>query len=87
MTAFRPAPGEIVAIHAVPKSPAERIEGWTEDAAQQRWLKVRLTAAPEDGKANRALLKLLAKAWGVPASSLEILSGETSRHKRIRYRG
>lgn len=54
------------------------------DANGKEWLKVRLTAAPEDGKANEALLRLLAKEWKCPPSSLEIISGETSRYKIIR---
>lgn len=44
-------------------------------------LQVRVTAAPEDGKANRAVQKLLAKALGVAPSRLELLRGATSREK------
>lgn len=80
-----PAPGDVIPIHAYPKSPANRIEGWVEDASGQHWLKVRVTAAPEDGKANKALLKLLAKTWNLPVSSLSVVSGETSRYKRVLY--
>lgn len=74
-----------IPVWAVPKSSADKIEGWVQDASGQRWLKVRLSAAPEDGKANKALLKLLAREWGVPRATLSLLSGETSRHKKIRY--
>ena len=73
-----------VPVHVIPKSSRERIDGWVADADGRNWLKVRVTVAPEDGKANRAVLKLLAKAWKIPASSLEIVSGETSRHKLIK---
>jgi uncharacterized protein (TIGR00251 family) len=72
-----------VAIHVMPKSAHNRIEGTVTDAAGKEWLKVRLTAAPEDGKANKALLKLLAKEWGCPVSSLSIIRGETSRYKIV----
>ncbi len=74
-----------VPIHAVPKSPRNAVEGWVEDAAGRRWLKVRICAAPEDGKANKSLLKFLAKEWGVPPASLSIVSGETSRYKRVQW--
>ncbi|MAC12426.1 MAG: hypothetical protein CMN74_09460 [Sphingorhabdus sp.] len=47
-------------------------------------LAVRTTAPPEDGKANRAVLKLLAKALGRSASTLELVRGTTSRNKLIR---
>jgi uncharacterized protein (TIGR00251 family) len=46
-------------------------------------IKVRLTAPPVDGKANTALKKLLAKAFGVAPSTIELLSGESSRDKRL----
>lgn len=80
-----PEPGAVIPIHAMPKSPANKVEGWVEDAAGQQWLKVRITCAPEDGKANKALIKYLAKEWRVPASSLSIVSGEAARYKRVRY--
>ncbi|WP_156255474.1 DUF167 domain-containing protein [Sandarakinorhabdus oryzae] len=45
---------------------------------------VRVTATPEAGKANEAVLALLARALGVPKSALAIVRGETSRTKRVR---
>lgn len=42
---------------------------------------MRLTAAPTDGKANSALVKVLAKELGVPKSSISIKSGHAARHK------
>ena len=50
-------------------------------------LKIRLTAPPVDGAANEALVAFLAKTIGVPKSQVEIVSGETSREKRIRING
>lgn len=75
---------EIIAVHIYPKSPRDMVEGEVTDAAGNVWLKVRVTAAPEDGKANKALLKLLAKHWSCAVSELEIISGELSRYKRVR---
>ncbi len=52
-----------------------------------REVKVWLTAPPVEGKANRALLKLMAKALGVPASSLEITRGGHGRDKTLSVSG
>ena len=49
-------------------------------------LKIKLTAPPVDGAANKACLAFLAKQLGVAKSRLEIVSGHTSRVKRIRCR-
>lgn len=46
-------------------------------------LRVAVTAAPEKGKANRAILEMLSDALGRPKSSIELLSGETSPEKRF----
>lgn len=47
-------------------------------------LKIKLTAAPVDGAANKQCLQLLAKALGIPKTRLKIDSGQTSRQKQIR---
>ena len=46
-------------------------------------VKVRVTAVPEDGKANKAVIALMAKALGVSKSSVVIVRGETSREKLL----
>jgi len=47
-------------------------------------LKVRITAPPVDGKANAYLLRYLAGIFDVPLASVELLSGETGRDKRVK---
>ncbi len=47
-------------------------------------LRVRLKAAPVDGKANAELLRLLAKLFGVPKSAVSLEIGEAARDKRLR---
>jgi uncharacterized protein len=49
-------------------------------------LQVRVTVAPEDGQANEAVLKLLAKRWHLAAGRLEIVSGHSSRDKLVLVR-
>jgi len=55
--------------------------GW-----QGRALRVRVTAAPEAGEANRAVIELLADAFDVPLSSVELVRGGASRDKLFRVR-
>lgn len=48
------------------------------------FLKVRVRAVPEKGKANAAIEKVLAKALGVPKSAVSVEKGETQRIKTVR---
>jgi uncharacterized protein (TIGR00251 family) len=50
-------------------------------------LKVSVNAPPVDGKANEAVIRVLASALAVPKSNIEILRGETGRRKTVRIRG
>mgnify|MGYP001572551678 CR=1 FL=1 len=61
-----------------PKSSRSQIVGPHGDA-----LKLKVTAAPAEGAANRACIDLLSKALGVPKSRIEITSGQSSRSKKI----
>lgn len=76
--------GCILAVHATPRARKDAIETTETDAAGQLWLRVRVTAAPEDGKANKAVIKLLAKSWKIAPSCFRLVSGDAARHKRIR---
>jgi len=49
-------------------------------------LKVSVQAAPEDGKANDAIMELLKKTLGIKRNQIEILSGQTSRDKKFLIR-
>jgi uncharacterized protein (TIGR00251 family) len=50
-------------------------------------LRVAVTAAPEKGKANKAIVAVLSEALGVPKSAIEIIAGETSPQKRFLIAG
>lgn len=50
-------------------------------------LKAQVTAPPEDGKANQAVIALLADAWHLPKSSFDVIKGQTARAKTIRVTG
>ncbi len=66
-------------IFVQPRSSKNKIVGLHGDA-----LKVKLTAPPVDGSANKMCLKYLAKCLEVPKSSVSIVAGQTSRTKQIR---
>lgn len=57
------------------------------DAAGKAFLRVRVTEPPEGGKANRALIKLLAKTWRLPASSMTVVAGAKDRRKTLEIDG
>jgi len=65
-------------VKVVPGASRNDIVGWLEDS-----LKLRVTAPPEKGKANRAVSRLLAKALQLPPDQVEIVAGTGSAHKVI----
>jgi hypothetical protein len=80
-TAFR------FAVRLTPKGGRDGLDGWAEGPDGKRYLKARVAAAPEDGKANEALLRLLAKTLGIAKSKVRIVSGAASRVKMIEIEG
>lgn len=74
-------------VRLTPNGRRDSIDGIEQDADGQSHLKARVTAVPEDGKANKALIALLAKRLGLPKSSISFISGETSRKKILRLDG
>ncbi len=81
------ADGVRIAIRLQPRARRERIEGIVADAGGSAALKIAVTAPPEDGKANAALLALLAKTWHLPKSAFEIVAGAAGRRKIVLLRG
>ena len=71
-----------VSVKVVPRSNKDEVAGWEGDT-----VKIRLKAAPTDGKANEALVRFLADQIGVAVSQVEIVTGHSSRRKIIRFRG
>jgi uncharacterized protein (TIGR00251 family) len=79
--------GLLVDIRLQPGASRARVDGLAvlDDGATV--LKVRVTEPPEDGKANAALIKLLAKAWKLPKSSLTLVAGHSDRRKTLAVAG
>jgi hypothetical protein len=73
--------GLVIKVFVQPKASRNMIAGLYDDA-----LKIKLTAPPVEGAANKMCLKYLAKCLKIPAAALEILSGQSSRTKRILLR-
>lgn len=77
LPAFRPREGGVLLkVRAAPGASRERVVGVHGDA-----LKVAVAAPPERGKANEAIARVLARAFGVRPAAVTIHSGETSREK------
>ena len=78
--------GLLIAVRVTPKSTRNIVDGIYRDSAGAMSLQIRVTAQPEKGKANKALIQTLSKALKLPKSRLSIASGETSRHKAVLVR-
>jgi uncharacterized protein (TIGR00251 family) len=76
------ANGVTLRLHIQPGAKKTEVVGMHGEA-----LKIRLAAPPVDGKANACLLSFLAERLGVAKSAVSLLSGESSRAKRVHIRG
>jgi uncharacterized protein (TIGR00251 family) len=77
----------LLAVRLTPNGGRDAFDGVEVAADGLAHLKARVTAVPEKGKANKALVALLSKALKVPKSSISVVSGETSRQKILRIEG
>ncbi len=68
----------MLAVRVTPKAAANAIE------VKGGRVRVRVTAPPDKGKANKAVVALVAAALGAPKSAVEIVRGETGREKLLR---
>jgi uncharacterized protein len=88
VAAWSAAPDGVVAtVRLTPKGGRDSIDGIETLADGHEVLKIRVRAAPSEGEANAALGRVLAKALGVPPSRVELVSGATSRIKRVKISG
>ena len=85
---FRTTPeGLTLNIRVTPNAGPDRIEGLETRSDGTAVLRIRLSAVPEKGKANAALIALLAKSLNVSKSSIRIAIGETGRLKVVEITG
>jgi len=80
-----PTPRVRFQVHVTPRSRRNEVD--VERAAGARRIRVRVTAPPADGKANEAVVAVLAARLGVPRRSVRVAGGATSRVKWIEAEG
>lgn len=71
--------GAAIAVRVTPRMAKNQIYAIMDDGT----IKVRLTAPPVDGRANKALIKYLAEILEIPTSSIEIVAGQTGHDKLV----
>lgn len=72
----------LISIKVIPKSSCNKIIGW-----ENGELKIKIAAPPEKGSANEKLIDFLAECLHISKSSITLLKGDTSRHKRLNIEG
>ncbi len=70
-----------------PSAAKDEVVGLWHGEGDETRLAVKVTAPPDKGKANAAVIKLLSKSLGLPKSSVSIIAGETSRRKTLALAG
>ncbi len=83
----READGLRLFVRLTPKAALDRIDGVATLADGNEVLAIRVRAVPEDGKANTALLRLLAHEFDLPRSAMRVARGETARLKEVTIAG
>jgi len=81
------AGGVLVAVRLTPKAGRTKIGPVVAGADGMGILKVAVTEAPEKGKANAALVRLLAKTWRLPKTAIAVARGTTDRNKILSIEG
>lgn len=70
--------GIVLKVKVIPKSSRSEIVGWEGEE-----LKIRLAAVPDKGQANAELIRFLANLLKIGKSHVQLIQGDTSRHKRL----
>lgn len=76
--------GYLLRVRLTPNSSLLKTNGLMENANNESFLKINVISVPEKGKANKELLDFLSKVLDISKSSMEIISGETDRYKKIK---
>lgn len=79
--------GHLLSIRVTPKSARDEVTGLYTAADGAVSLAVKVSAPPDKGKANKAVIETLARATGLPKSAFSLVAGETDRNKTILITG
>lgn len=79
--------GVLLFLRVTPNAGRDSLDGIETRDDASIVLRIRVSAVPDKGKANAAVIALLAKALRLSKSSISLVSGETSRHKTLRLAG
>jgi uncharacterized protein (TIGR00251 family) len=79
--------GLLLAVRVTPKASRDEVAGLHRAADGTVSLAVKVTAPPDKGKANKAVIETLARAAGMPKSAFSLVSGETERSKTLLVTG
>lgn len=79
--------GNLLAVRITPKSARDEVSGLHTAADGAVSLAIKVSAPPDNGKANKAVIDVLARAFALPKSAFALVSGETSRHKVVSVAG
>ena len=79
--------GLMLAVRVTPRGGRDRIDGLDVMSDGREVLRLRVRAAPEDGEANAAVVRLMAATLKIPRGDVELVSGATARIKQLRLRG
>lgn len=77
----------MLAVRLTPRAAADRLGGAWVDADGRSWLSASVTAPPDKGRANDALVALLSRDLGISRAKIFLVAGESSRLKRVRILG
>jgi uncharacterized protein (TIGR00251 family) len=75
----------LLCIKATTKAASNKIGNYMIDNSGNKILKIYVTAVPENGKANKAIINLLSKEWNIAKSNIEIVKGEHDTSKIIAF--
>lgn len=81
------AEGLLLAVRVTPNAGVDRIEGIERRDDGRAVLRLRVAAVPDKGKANAAVIALLAARLEVPKSAISVVAGETARLKTVALAG
>ena len=85
---FRPGRGGLLlSVRVTPRSRRDEVAGLHTASGGAVSLAVKVTAVPDKGRANKAVIETLARAAGLPKSAFTIVSGETDRNKTLLVTG